>query len=464
MAVNRFTFTRARLTAVRTPKQGRAYFYDDAVRGLALCVIATGVKSFRVCRKFNKRSVRITLGLFDAAIPDTHELPDGAKPLDLLGARSLNVRMARKLATAVNASLDVGVNPTAEKRQLRQEMTIGELFEEYRAHLVSEGKKGVPGVIWYFQRYLGALPESPQKKHGKMRAKAEGSVNWHRRPISTIQRADAARLRLNLAEQISPTTANRVMELLKAIYNFGKKQDLYAGDNPAANLPKFKLQSRERRIEAHEARKFFEALDSEGDGDFRDYVFISIATGARRGNVLKMRWDELSLDGFSWRVAGEKMKNGDPLVIPLIPRAVEILQRRAENVTDHVAHPWVFSGNTPAGHAGPFRARWPRFLLKAGVSGLRVHDLRRTLGSWMSSTGASTVMTMRALGHKTIDASLVYQRLELTPVRDAMATGISGLLKAAEPEKPLMTEVLPPEKTKVVHMPRKSSKISKRSK
>jgi integrase len=451
MTNSKFTFTRGKLRDLPWPRAGWNYFYDDMQRGLALGVSATGTKSFLVYRKFQGLPVRVTLGQFDAAMPDTHDLQDRAEPLDLLGNKAaLNVRKARKLATAVNASLDRGVNPAVEKRrrrqELRQELTLGGLFEKYRDHLVSEGKKGVPGVVWYFQRYLGSLPEGSRKKHGRKSTKAEGSVNWQRRPLSALQRTDASRLRLALAKHISPTTANRVMELLKAIYNFGLEEDppLFSGTNPAAKLPMFKLQPRKRRIRPHEARKFFEVLDSEPDGDFKDYVYLSICTGARRGNLLQMRWDEVSLDGASWLVAGEKMKNGDPLDIGLIPKAVEILRRRAENAN---GCPWVFPGNTPKGHAGPFRVKWARFIEKAEVPDLRIHDLRRTLGSWMSDTGSSTVTTMRALGHKTIDAALVYQDLELGPVRDAMAVGFRGLLKAAEPE---------PEQANVIEMPRKA--------
>jgi len=436
MVQKRFPFTRAKLDNLPLPRKGREYYYDEVVRNLVISVFATGTRTFLVYRKFNNRPVRITLGTFDPDMPDTHELQRGAQPLHLLGNNpALNVRKARKLATAVNARLDMGANPAVEKRKQRrtesEELTLGELFDQYRDALIDDRKKGVKGVIWYFERYLGALPEVTKKKHGRERGKAPGSVNWQHRRISTIQLDDVARLRAALAKNISPTTANRVMELLEAIYNFGRKMKLHLGDNPAADLPDFKLQSRERRIESHEARRFFEALNSEAGDDFKDYVYLSICTGARRGNVLPMRWDELSLDGSAWRVSGEKMKNGDPLVIPLIPKAVAILRRRSANSN---GNPWVFPGSTPAGHAGPFRFQWARFLKKAEFSNLRIHDLRRTLGSWMSSTGASTVTTMRALGHKTIDAALVYQRLDLAPVRDAMATGISGLLKAAEPK------------------------------
>jgi integrase len=391
-------------------------------------------------------------------MPETHDLPDDARPLDLLGnSAALNVRKARKLATAVTANLDIGINPAAEKRtqrqQARDELTLGELFDQYRHHLIGDQKKGVAGIVWYFERYIGALPTIAQQKHGKRRTKAKGSVNWQHRRLSTIRSDEVERLRATLARNISPTTANRVMELLRAILNFGKRKRLYSGPNHA-DLPKFKLHSRERRIESHEARSFFETLNAEQDHDFKDYVYLSICAGARRGNLLQMRWNEISLNGATWRVTGEKMKNGDPLVIPLIPKAVEILRRRAESGN---GSPWVFPGSSADGHRGPFRFQWERFRKLAQVPDLRIHDLRRTLGSWMSSTGASTVTTMRALGHKTIDAALLYQRLELAPVRDAMDTGILGLLKAAEQHAPGER----PEPHKRTHPSRKGSKRAK---
>ncbi len=444
MTVKRFTFNRTALRDLPVPDSGSVYYYDESVRGLVVAVWPSGAKSFLVYRKFKGKPLRIALGIFDREIPEIRELPEGAKPLDLLGGRpSLNVRMARKLATAVIAQLDVDVNPAEEKqkqlRAAREELTLGELFNPYKAHLVSEGKKGVAGVVWYWERYLGALPEGLPKKHGREREKAEGSVDWEFRPLSTITRTEVSRLRTELADKISPTTANRVMELLCAIFNFGIEQELFHGVNPA-KITKFRLQSRERRLEAHEARAFFAALNAEDD-DFQDYVRLSLFTGQRRSNVLRMRWDELNFNGAGtrWARSGELMKNGDPLTTPLVAQAVAILKRRFHK---SAGNPWVFPGNTPEGHAGPFRVQWEKFREKAGVSGLWIHDLRRTLGSWMSDTGANTVMTMRALGHKSMNAALIYQRLSLPPVHDAMAAGVKGLLKAAEPKAKKKTRVV----------------------
>jgi integrase len=430
-AKKRFTFTGDKLRALPIPPEGRASYYDDVVRGLMLEVTANGAKSFRVYRKFRGRPVKITCGPFDPNLPETRELPEGAKPLDLLGNHpSLNVRMARKLALAVVSELDAGVNPA--ETHTRKGITLGEVFGRYRAHLTAEGKKTVPAIVWHWQRYLGELPDTPRKKHGAEREKAPGGVNWQRRAVADISRADVSRLRLDLAENIGRTTANRVTELLRAMLNFARKHDLYEGQNPAEDAGKFDVPSRERFLQPHEAVDFFKALSEEDDRDFADYVRLLLFTGARRGNVLKMRWDEISLEGALWTISGEKMKNGDPLTIPLPRQAVDVLRRRAETAN---GNEWVFPGETPAGHAGPFRAQWSRFVKKAKVPDLHVHDLRRSLGSWMAAVGSSTVITARALGHRSLSMATVYQRLVAGPVREAMQKAVTAMEDAAK-EKP----------------------------
>ena len=450
----KFNFTCEKLCALAKPAEGWKYFYDSTVRGLVLGVNATGVRSFRVYRKFKPgatqyaRPVWITLGSFDPNLSESSEenLPIGTKPLDLLGhSPSLNVRMARKLATAVNASLDAGVNPAGERRP-GNGLTLGEVFAHYFAYLTDDRKrKTVPELKRMFEQYVGELPDAPRKKHGQKRTKPEGSVNWQRRPAAAITPADISRLRLNIAKHTGDTTANRVMELIRAAFNYAKKKatpPLYTGENPAEGIEKFDEPERERFVQSHEATGFMEALESEKDSDFQDYLMLSIATGARRKNLLRMRWDELSLEGKAWTLSGEKMKNGKPIVVPLVAKAVEILQGRAERARKAPSD-WVFPGGTPAGHIGPPRKKWAKFLKRAKLTDLHLHDLRRTLGSWMTSTGANTVMTMRALAHRDIDAALIYQRLEIAPVRDAMDRGLDAFLKAANSGKSNIVQMPP---------------------
>ncbi len=61
---------------------------------------------------------------------------------------------------------------------------------------------------------------------------------------------------------------------------------------------------------------------------------------------------------------------------------------------------------------------------------LRIHDLRRTLGSWQAKTGASLVVIGKSLNHKSTSTTAIYARLDLDPVRHAVNTATSAMLEA----------------------------------
>src|ERR1700730_8113034 len=147
----RFTFTRASLRDLPLPEYRWINVYDADLRGLALGVSPTGVKTFMVYRKFKGRPLKIILGAFDPELPERREIPEEAEPLELLGNKaSLNVMMARKLTTAVNASLDSAIDPPVSIRKARKELTLGQLFEAYFANLESRGKKSCQQFRWIF--------------------------------------------------------------------------------------------------------------------------------------------------------------------------------------------------------------------------------------------------------------------------------------------------------------------------
>lgn len=70
----------------------------------------------------------------------------------------------------------------------------------------------------------------------------------------------------------------------------------WEGDNPCARNKEYKSQSRDRFLEGDELPKFFEALGEEPNTTARDYILASLLTGARRTNVLEMRWDQVNLE------------------------------------------------------------------------------------------------------------------------------------------------------------------------
>jgi len=139
----------------------------------------------------------------------------------------------------------------------------------------------------------------------------------------------------------------------------------------------------------------------------------------------------------TWLIPAAKAKSKEPIRVVLSPVALNILQTRKPASTSE----WVFPGRGESGHLEEPKKAWKRILKRASITDLRLHDLRRTLGSWQAATGASLPIIGKSLGHSSLQATQIYARLDLDPVRasvnkatDAMliAGNAAGLLSQGE--------------------------------
>ena len=94
-----------------------------------------------------------------------------------------------------------------------------------------------------------------------------------------------------------------------------------------------------------------------------------------------MCWKDISLQRCVWHI--EDTKNGESHNVPLTDEAIQILKRRKANAESI----FVFPGNGKAGHLADPKKAWKRILSHAEIEDLRIHDLRRTLGSWQAGLG-----------------------------------------------------------------------------
>jgi len=83
------------------------------------------------------------------------------------------------------------------------------------------------------------------------------------------------------------------------------------------------------------------------------------------------------------------------------------------------------------GHLRNVQTSWERIRAAAGVADLRIHDLRRTQGSWQAAMGISLAIIGKSLGHTDYKSTQVYARLQLDPVRDAVSRASDSMTKAA---------------------------------
>jgi integrase len=145
-----------------------------------------------------------------------------------------------------------------------------------------------------------------------------------------------------------------------------------------------------------------------------------------------MRWDQVSFDRAVWRIPDTTSKNGEPMLIPLSAEVIEILKSQQESTG---GSPFVFPADSATGYMTPPKKRWAALMKRAGLNDLHIHDLRRTMGSWMAIGGASLLVIGKLLGHKSVDATMIYSRLHIDPVRDSMERATAAMLSAGRPKQ-----------------------------
>jgi integrase len=190
-------------------------------------------------------------------------------------------------------------------------------------------------------------------------------------------------------------------------------------DNPVRAVTKYREQSRERFLAAEELPRFFSKLQSANyDDEFRDFVLLCLYTGARCGNVLAMRREQI--DGTVWTIP--RTKNGAAQRVYLCPEAVAVVSQRS-------GEDYLFERRSI-----PHKT-WNRFRAAAEMPDLRIHDLRRTLGSWQAATGASLPVIGKTLGHLSFNVTQVYARLDLSPVQQAVDTAVRAMTLAVQQQQ-----------------------------
>ena len=386
-----FNFTKEALQALPTPATGqRAVYFDAKTTGLQMRVTSSGTKTFSVYRRTKGgQPERVTLGRFPA----------------------MTVEQARKLAARVNLEIEEGSNPAQVKRIKKGEPTFAELFKEYGE------RHGIKKRSW-------ATDQSLYSNH----LQSLGALK-----ITAIKRESLSRILSSMEKAgLAGSSINGVRALVSSI--FGRAIEWgYATANPVIGIKTRRTVKRDRFLQTGELPRFFESLAVESNKTLRDYILLALLTGARRSNLLAMKWSETDLDEFVWRIADTK--NRTPQNVTLSPEAVTILTARKETASKGAV--FVFAGKGASGHIEEPKKAVIRVMERAGIpygrkteNGVTLHDLRRTLGSWQAKTGASLAIIGKSLNHQSQQTTMIYARLDLDPVRASVNTATSAMLEA----------------------------------
>lgn len=379
----RFNFTKPKLSAIE-PTDKRVNYHDAKTPGLILLVYPSGVKTFFVQKKLSGRAERIRLGNYP----------------------SLTIEQARDKAAEVNGCIAKEQNPAEVRRAVKAEPVFLELFERYiKEKRNRSGKPLAPRTADEYRKVL----------------------DTHLATIKAAKLSSITPDRIkSLASKVrSPSQANKVKALVSAVFNWAADEGITAQANPAKRIKGKLIPERERFLQPSEVPQFFAAVES---SPLRDFFLLALFTGARRSNLQAMKWQDINLTDATWTIP--HTKNGQAVTIALSPEALAILtERKAAAILNAV---YVFSGPGKSGHLTDPKKAWAATLETAGLKNLRIHDLRRTLGSWQTRAGASLSIIGKSLGHKSQQATAIYARLDLDPVRTSVETATAALVEASK--------------------------------
>jgi integrase len=386
MDCNKIVFTTKRLQTLETPTSGRVYWYDSKTPGMSICISSTGVKTYYLYKWSNGRPVRVRIGKFN----------------------EISLDDARKTTAQLIGDMAGGVDIAAERRAKRQERSLSDVWNDWLE--------------------IHAKPRKRTWKDDQRQWKKYIEKDFGHRRVSSLKTSEIAKWHAKLGNDFGHIQANRAKALLATVLNYAVKVG-YLVTNPCRSVPNFPEQSRERFLLPAEMKTFFDSVAALGE-PWYDFFQLCLFTGARRGHVASMAWSEIDLNRTTWTIPASKTKNKRPLVIALAPPAVAILQGRIE-ITDGV---WVFPAHSASGHVVDPRKAWEALRKKSGLQDLRMHDLRRSLGSWQAAAGASLIVIGKSLGHADLKSTQVYSKLQLDPIRESVANAARAMLDAATPK------------------------------
>jgi integrase len=263
----------------------------------------------------------------------------------------------------------------------------------------------------YKQEVLSDKPEAKrrdQERHLRWFADRLGSYRLADVTPALIseQRSQLAKGTTVRHKKRSPATVNRYLISLSHVFTMAVREWGWMEQNPVQRVSKLKEpRGRVRFLSDEERDRLIEGCRSSSDSRLLPLVVLAISTGARQGELLRLRWPDVD---FQRGVAVlHETKNEERRAIPLAGPALDLLRELSR--VRRIDTDLVFAG--PDGRAIFPRKPWERALTAAQIDDFRFHDLRHSAASYLAMNGATLAEIAEVLGHKTLAMVKRYSHL-----------------------------------------------------
>lgn len=375
----------------------QAFYRDAQLKGFAVRVTASGVKSFVVEKLVNGKVRRMTIGRYG----------------------EITVEQARKEAQKLLGKIATGIDPRAEKKAVElHATTLGQVFQDY-LHARKELK---PRTLYDYRRVMTCV-----------------FADWHNKPLVAITKDKVGKLHTQLGKEQGHAYANLAMRLLRALFNFaaGQYEDAQGHslitDNPVKRLSQtrawYRVERRQTYIKSHELAAWHQGVMQLENTTLRDYLLLSLFTGLRRNEAATLKWSDIDLKAKTLTVLNTK--NHQPHTLPLPDYLDELLTHRHQESNSE----YVFPGTGQGGYIVEPRKQMAKVSAISGVA-FTMHDLRRTFITMAESLDISAYAVKRLVNHKmTHDVTAGYIISDVERLRKPMQFITDNLLKLMKIEK-----------------------------
>jgi integrase len=349
------------------PKPFRYEVGDPGTQGLRVQVQPSGHKSFIMRYRLLGKPQKLTLG-----------------------SVAMGLAAARKLAADAVLTLSQGGDPGAAKREAKAEKLRAALAEKDTFFSVSER----------FLKVEGPKLRSVNVRRQQLERLIYPAIGV--RPIADIKRSEIVRLLDKIETTNGPAMAQAVLSIIRRTmgWHAARSDDFRSPVVRGMGRVNAKERARERTLTDDEIRRVWKAAAG-FEGPEGHFIHFLLLTGARRNEVAGLRFDELS--GSDWLLPAARNKTKTDLLRPLSAAALEVIAK-----VPRVSGTYVFStGTRPLEGFSRFKRRLDA---ASGVTGWRLHDLRRSARSLMSRAGVASEHAERVLGHVVGGVKGIYDR------------------------------------------------------
>ena len=395
-ATEKRKLTKRTIDAVPSPSgDERIVIHDSEVKGFSIR-ISSGSRTFYLYRWIGGRPQRIKLGGYPETTPEA----------------------ARKLAEKSNGEVAQGKDLAAERRTRRlpnsNDPTLGKLL----THTLEQHWK--PNCRTW-------------KEQGRLFEKYT-PANWNSRRLSTISKVDVLERHRAIGKENGCYVANRWRGVIHRLFAVAAEDFDFVGGNPVRSVKPFTEKERERFVTPEELPRLFDAIDACEDVRIADFLRIALLTGARKTSILRMKFEDVDLARAVWIIPANDSKNKSPVHVPLVPEAIEVIRARLAAAGDRE---FVFPGRYGKGPLVEIRKPIVAVFKAAGFKAkdIRLHDLRRTFGSWQAIGGSSELLIGKSLGHRNTRSTAVYARLTLDPVRKSVERATNAMREVVNADR-----------------------------